>query len=1049
MHILNPVDDQYLLHGVFEKIYHKNAISLLGAGASVTNNQFLSKELISYYEGKIARSFGTDDIIKFVDMLQATPNLNRADFDRFVVEQIARLKPGPGHRIFVSIPWKQIITTNYDTLIEEASDDEIRNHNTHYKLHVIRNKQQIDYQQEDNELSYIKLNGCKTDLSLYPLVFSTDDFKRQASYYKKVLQGFRQFSSEIIFISFGYSFTDIFAESLLERIASSDVRQKKILYCVDPFINDNRLSYLASKQIAVIKMTFDEFFMAYKDWFEDNNKNYIRSLQKFTNPDASNIVIGVASRLALDSNIVQLKDDYRMPHRIKKIDFYSGEEPNYQVIVEDFDVIRVREQNSLLSEIKKSFAEHTRTAIPKFILIRGDFGTGKTTFTLRAIREYLRNTTDTLAFEITKPSGVKKGSVAKLIEESSATQFIFYCDNIETDSIFKGFNDLRIQLATEQYSNLKIIFISSIRGNILEKFKHHTRLNIVNLSEFNHNAQYSEDELIHLVENLKDVGMLNYRDVAERNAITQMIEREYRGDSFITLYKLIENGKHYKLLEKAFEELSQDVKIAFKITALVHKFNMLCPAAIIKEATKASDWSEFTDKVLKGDGKGILFQESRPSVRNEPDLFFKTKHPIIADALIKTFLRNAEKNMLYKSIFSSLSYSEFNAGFIIDLIKNIRLNDNDISQGQIDNYFELAKREFELSPHFVVGYITNIEKNTNSIQTLENCLDEVTLFEGTLEYRNHRLIHRKATICFKIARLLIRGSERNSALSYADDAEEWFDIKKHMDPLSSYSYLDYFSLLMWKLLNFSLEKEQLLKLHKSINTLFDEAYRILSGNTDALDKIFAEYSQTIGLGAVHSEYLEFLLNRYQEVEHRPSAAILLYYYYDFVKDEGKALQLLDELNRYKDNQDVVYFLFKYYGRNLHEPNNRIRLFDLISKNSFLIEASPLRFFYFRAVSEFYNLRWADGWNELQELKAEKFQSLNPDFFLYWKDSDGKEEVFEAEIIKERKVKKVRVTKPFYKAFYLVNGNYDAFKITQQVNVKLKFFLDGVKAEISN
>jgi hypothetical protein len=503
MHILNPSEDKHLLNNVFEKIFNKNAISLLGAGASVTNVQFLSKQLIELYEGKISKTFGTDDIIKFVDILQETPGISRADFDRFVIEQLAKLKPSIGHSIFVSIPWKQIITTNYDTLVEEASDHEIRNHNTHYKIHVIRKKNQLDYQADSSELTYIKLNGCKTDLSLYPLVFSTDDFSKQASYYKKVTSAFRQFSSEVIFISFGYSYTDQFTEKLLDKIAAPDIRQKKLLYCVDPYVNESQLNYLESKQIAVIKMTFDDFFTAYKKWFEDNNRSYIRHLQKLTNPDDTNIKITVSSRLALDNNIIQLKEDYRAANRIKKIDFYSGEEPNYQVIIEDFDVVKVNEQKSLLEEIKLTFEEHARTSIPKLILIRGDFGTGKTTFTLRAIREYLRTANNTLAFEITKPTNVKKGSIAKLIEDSSATQFIFYCDNIETDSVFKSFNDLRIELASEQYSDIKIVFISSIRENILEKFKNHTRMNIVNLCEVSHNSQYSKNELVQLVDNLR------------------------------------------------------------------------------------------------------------------------------------------------------------------------------------------------------------------------------------------------------------------------------------------------------------------------------------------------------------------------------------------------------------------------------------------------------------------------------------------------------------------------------------------------------------------
>ena len=37
MHILNPIEDQQQLNSLFEKIFNKNAIALLGAGDSVGN----------------------------------------------------------------------------------------------------------------------------------------------------------------------------------------------------------------------------------------------------------------------------------------------------------------------------------------------------------------------------------------------------------------------------------------------------------------------------------------------------------------------------------------------------------------------------------------------------------------------------------------------------------------------------------------------------------------------------------------------------------------------------------------------------------------------------------------------------------------------------------------------------------------------------------------------------------------------------------------------------------------------------------------------------
>ena len=69
------------------------------------------------------------------------------------------------------------------------------------------------------------------------------------------------------------------------------------------------------------------------------------------------------------------------------------------------------------------------------------------------------------------------------------------------------------------------------------------------------------------------------------------------------------------------------------------------------------------------------------------------------------------------------------------------------------------------------------------------------------------------------------------------------------------------------------------------------------------------------------------------------------------------------------------------------------------------------------------------------------------YFLYWKNEHGVEDVFEGIIVIEKKVKMVRIVSPFYKDFYFVKGNYDKYKENQDVKVKLKFFLEGVRAEI--
>src|SRR5690606_24603084 len=129
---------------------------------------------------------------------------------------------------------------------------------------------------------------------------------------------------------------------------------------------------------------------------------------------------------------------------------------------------------------------------------------------------------------------------------------------------------------------------------------------------------------------------------------------------------------------------------------------------------------------------------------------------------------------------------------------------------------------------------------------------------------------------------------------------------KHMDPLSPYSYLDYFGLLIWKLKNIRLNNDEKLQAFHTLNVLFDEAYKTLDGNTKLIDELFEEYTSVTGIKKGNKDYENFLLEQYQEPSSRPSAAVLLYYYYEYIEDFEKCEQLFTELNSYTDIKDVVY-----------------------------------------------------------------------------------------------------------------------------------------------
>jgi predicted nucleic-acid-binding protein len=99
-------------------------ILFLGAGASVTDKKkFLSKQIIELYSDKAGVLLDTEDITEFVDTLSSSAKFSRDEFDQFVADLLSKLKVDETHKTIASINWKEIITTNFDLLLEKAFDE--------------------------------------------------------------------------------------------------------------------------------------------------------------------------------------------------------------------------------------------------------------------------------------------------------------------------------------------------------------------------------------------------------------------------------------------------------------------------------------------------------------------------------------------------------------------------------------------------------------------------------------------------------------------------------------------------------------------------------------------------------------------------------------------------------------------------------------------------------------------------------------------------------------------------------------------------------------
>lgn len=113
------------------------------------------------------KSRDANDIVRLSSLVDAEFGHN--ELDNMLEEALpdALVRPGMLHRMLVQLPWKDILTTNYDTLIERAASQVIND------LKVVTNKETLLYQSSPR---IIKLHGSFPNVR--PYIMTQEDFRR-------------------------------------------------------------------------------------------------------------------------------------------------------------------------------------------------------------------------------------------------------------------------------------------------------------------------------------------------------------------------------------------------------------------------------------------------------------------------------------------------------------------------------------------------------------------------------------------------------------------------------------------------------------------------------------------------------------------------------------------------------------------------------------------------------------------------------------------------------------------------------------------------------
>ncbi len=1038
------------LSSIFKIMAEGETILLLGAGASVTpGHRFLSADVMEFFENKKGISWGIRDITEFVDVMSSHTDFTREEFDNFTDECLRKYKISDVHKAIARVNWRIIISTNYDLLIENAFAEIDNTHEEINKLKVVHNLQQYYGHQARNELKYVKLNGCISDRRKYPLVFSTDDFKRAEKFYKGVLNDLRNLSDRINFLSIGYSYSDDFAKQLLQKIDSNGFRQRRVLYNVDPYINDATLPNFAERGICIIKATAHDFFQKYHQWLAE--KEFIArksSRNYFTNDENADVIIPTNISRRIGDNLKQLNSHYRS-RQIPDVEYYKGEDPNYEVVLRNYDVKKISKLEQVeteIFEIMETKLGRSRT-IPLFLLT-GTFGTGKSTFAYRLLNK-INLTRHCVSFEIFDPSELNAIDLKEIFSKCSHGYVFIYVNAVEINTIFKSLLELRNKLSIEISPEQKVVFIATVREHLYSYLIDDKQ--IKNSFPINIDCPFSPLEAAELVEKLKNSGVLMYRDSSEKSEIVSRILSEFSGDSYVSLMEIVQGSKFVLDLLETYHQLSDKGKKAFIFTSLLYQYKIAMPSGLLCSLVSAGDWNNFKSEVLERDGRGILIQDVKNTKGAEPDLYFRTKHPIISGKLIQEIVQDEEVKFNYvKSIITHTVAGYKISRLVINLLKALYAS-KDLSYAKIDTLYDLADAHLNNDPYFLLHYAINLQRR-GSEKDLETAISKITYAESVSERRerNHYLIHRRGVLTFELAKLVYSKKNVNEfykVLKYLNEARDFLEIKRALDPYTAYSYCDLLILEIWCLEKLEEMPADKLKRRLKIEELFDVATSSVGDYISRVYEIQAKYISQFKYDRNDGEYLEFLEQYYENVETRPYAILLQFNFYLEKQMHVKCLELLPELEETSYNFEVVKVLFKYYSTRLSDHQIRIRFFQLLRSNSRLEENEYARVHYFSFIAECYNRNFRDAHEHLVDIRSH-YHHLNTEFHQVWQDENGEVKLFEAKLKMRRTGKKQFYIAELHQWITCENWN-NTWSLGMNFDVEIHFYVYGLRATAIN
>lgn len=150
-----------------------------------------------YGNDEEAKNKDQNDVVQLASLIDAEFKRNELDEILEAALPDKLIRPGVLHRKLMKLPWRDILTTNYDTLLERAAEEEVQ------KYQLVTNKETLLYQPSPR---IIKLHGSFPNIR--PYIMTKEDYRRYPLEHPEMVNTARQAFLESLMCLIGFSGDD-------------------------------------------------------------------------------------------------------------------------------------------------------------------------------------------------------------------------------------------------------------------------------------------------------------------------------------------------------------------------------------------------------------------------------------------------------------------------------------------------------------------------------------------------------------------------------------------------------------------------------------------------------------------------------------------------------------------------------------------------------------------------------------------------------------------------------------------------------------------------